>query len=847
MKYRLMTIAGLMTAAIAIAFLVFPHNDNITREQFHDYKMSKRGDDPSKKPSEWFTIQRAWPNDNIPYASYKRALNRAVEHRQNTALEIGVWIEAGPTNVGGRVTDIAVHPDYPEIIYAGAALGGVFKSTDAGLTWSPVSDVVPSLSVGDIEVDPFDVNTLYLGTGESNSSGDSYAGTGMYKTTDGGETWEFIGLPDSRHIGRIVIDPNNNQRIFVAAMGSLFGTNPDRGVYRSLNGGQSWEQVLFVSDSTGAADIAINPQNPDVIFAAMWERIRGPRRRNVGGLTTGIWRSIDGGDTWELLQNGLPAPSITNGRIGLAVSPADPDYVYASMVNHPGYLRGFWRSTDGGDSWEPRLISPQPGQFSSFGWYFGRIWVHPTDREKVYFGDMNMWRSNDGGARWYTITGSMHVDMHGLFQNPNDPDFMVVGNDGGVFISRNEGNSWVKSYDLPITQFYAITIDKLTPRRLYGGTQDNSTPRTLTGQPDDWDVIFYGDGFYTNIDFTNSNIIYAEAQYGYLGKSTNRGDNWNLITDGIDSYERRNWSTPVVMSSHDNNVLFYGAQRLYRTENGGDWWDAISPDLTGGDGGGNLVFGTITTVGQSPLDENVIWAGTDDSRIWVTINGGDNWTLVSDNLPERWCTRVSPDVFDQAAAYISLSGYSVEDYLPHIFKTTDFGATWTDISGNLEDIPVNDILPDPDFPGRLYAGTDFGVYYSNDDGETWRVLGENHPLSPVFDIDLHSGDRKLVSGTHGRSMYLYDLTQLDNACDYIPGDVNGSGLVNGEDIVYLVNYLKGGDVPPDSCLCGGANWFYASADVDGNCEIDDGDTQYLIGYLEGGPEPVYCQDCPPER
>ncbi|MEE9555117.1 MAG: hypothetical protein V3W18_12540 [candidate division Zixibacteria bacterium] len=846
MKYRLLTITGI-AAAVAIGYLISADTNMITRDQFHDYKMAKRGDDPSKKPSEWFTIQRAWPHDNIPYPAYKRALDTAMEHRQNTAQEIGIWIEAGPTNVGGRITDIAVHPDSPDIIYAGAALGGVLKSTNTGQTWSPVSDAVPSLSVGDIEIDPFDENTLYLGTGESNSSGDSYAGTGIYKTTDGGESWDFMGLPDSRHIGRIVIDPSNNQRIFVAAMGSLFGTNPERGVYRSLDGGQSWEQVLFVSDSTGAADIAINPQNPDVIFAAMWQRIRGPRRRNVGGLNTGIWRSTDGGDNWELLSNGLFNPSSTNGRIGLAVSPADPDYVYASMVNHPGYLRGFWRSTDGGDSWESRLVSPGSNDFSSFGWYFGRIWAHPTDRERVYFGDMNMWRSTDGGANWNTITGSMHVDMHGLFQDPNNPDYMVAGNDGGVFISSNEGNSWIKLYDLPITQFYAITIDKLNPGRLYGGTQDNSTPRTISGDPDDWDVIFYGDGFYTNIDFTNSNVIYAEAQYGYLGKSTNLGQNWNLITDGIDSNERRNWSTPVVMSPHDNNILFFGAQRLYRTVNGGDWWNAISPDLTGGDGGGNLVFGTITTIGQSPLNENVIWAGTDDSRIWVTSNGGDNWELVSDNLPERWCTRVTPDVFDQAAAYVSLSGYSVEDYLPHIFKTTDYGVSWTDITGNLGDTPVNDILPDPENQGRLYAGTDFGVYYSNDDGGYWRVLGENHPVCPIFDMDLHSDSRKLVSGTHGRSMYMYDLTQLDIACDYLPGDVNASGLVNGEDVVYLVNFLKGEEAPPDSCICGGTNWLYASADVDGDCEIDGEDTQYLIEYLKGGPEPVYCPDCPPGR
>ena len=843
MKYRMFLIGLIATAAAVWMFTI--ERDPITPAQFREFKLAKRGGDPSKKPSEWFTIQRAWPYDDIPYVSYKRALDKAMGQHQNTAAEIGIWTMSGPSNVGGRVTDIAVHPDYPNIIYIGAALGGVLKSIDGGESWIPISDAVPSLSVGDIEVDPFDVNTLYLGTGESNSSGDSYAGTGMYKTTDGGISWDFIGLPESRHIGRIVIDPFNNQRIYVAAMGSLFGTNPERGVYRSLNGGDTWERVLFVSDSTGATDVAINPQNPDIVYAAMWERVRGPRRRNVGGLTTGIWRSIDGGDSWELLENGLPAPSSTNGRIGLAVSPADPDYVYASMVNHPGYLRGFWRSTDGGDSWESRLISPNPNEFSSFGWYFGRIWAHPTNRETVYFGDMNMWRSTDGGARWGTITGAMHVDMHGLYQDPGDPSYMVAGNDGGVFISLNSGGSWIKLYELPITQFYAITIDQLTPQRLYGGTQDNSTPRTLTGQPDDWNVIFYGDGFYTNIDFTNSNIIYAEAQYGYLGKSTNLGQSWNLVTDGIDPNERLNWSTPVVMSPHDSNVLFFGTQRVYKTVNGAGLWNAISPDLTGGDGGGNLIFGTVTTIGQSPLNPDVIWAGTDDSRVWVTSNGGGSWTLVSEDLPERWCTRVSPDVFNPAAAYATFSGYSVDDHQPHIFKTDDYGANWVDISGDLMDIPVNDILPDPDYPGRLYVGTDFGVYYSIDGGSQWRVLGDDHPICPVFDIDIHAATRKLVSGTHGRSMYSYDLTQIDNVCSYIPGDINSNGDVNGEDVVFLVNYLKGAGAPPDSCICTGANWLYVAADVDGNCAVNNQDLQYLIDFLEGGPPPVYCEDCPP--
>jgi len=844
MKYRLIAILGLAAAVAALFF--FSREDNtITREKFREFKLAKRGKDPSKKPSEWFTVQRAWPYDSIPYVSYKQALDKAVLQHQNASLEVGTWIMSGPSNVGGRVTDVAVHPDFPDIIYTGAALGGVLKSVDGGDTWTAVSDAVPSLSVGDIEVDPNDVNTLYLGTGEANASGDSYAGTGIYKTTDGGTTWNFIGLPESRHIGRIMIDPSNNQRIFVAAMGTLFGTNPDRGVYRSTDAGATWERVLFVNDSTGAADLAINPQNPNIIFASMWQRIRNPRWRNVGGVSSGIWRSTDGGDTWNRLAGGLPAPSATVGRIGLVISPIDPNYVYASYSDHPGYLIGFWRSTDGGSTWQSRLASPDPSYFSSFGWYFGRIWAHPTNRNTVYFGDISMWRSTDGAANWNDISGSMHVDHHALYQSPQNPNYMVNGNDGGIFISINGGGGWLKSYDLPITQFYAITIDSHTPNRLYGGTQDNSTPRTLGGLPDDWDVIFYGDGFYTSVDFTNSNVIYAEAQYGYLGKSTNLGYGWDLILDGINSNERVNWCTPVVMSPQNNNVLYYGAQQVYKTTNGGNYWNSISPDLTGGDGGGNLIFGTVTTIGPSPINANVIWAGTDDSRVWVTSDGGSHWNLVSANLPERWCTRVTPDVFDQGTAYATFSGYKIDELQPHIFKTTDYGNSWSDISGDLVNIPINDILPDPNHPNWLYAGTDFGVYFTVDGGARWRVLGDNHPICPVFDIDIHAGTRKLVSGTHGRSMYSYDLSQLDNACFYISGDVNSSGEVNGLDVVYLVNFLKGGTPPADSCLCGGTNWLYVAADVDGNCGVDQQDVSYLLNYLEGGAVPVFCADCPP--
>jgi len=759
-KFKYIVIAAaILLVAVLLAVIIARKRpvEPVTTDSFRAFKTAKRGTDTSRKPTDWFTISRAYPYDDIPYSAYHAALERATAIHQATATDDFTVVPAGPYNVGGRITSVAASPGLPGVIYAGAALGGVFKSTDYGASWQPISDIVPSLSVGDLALDPNDPNVLYFGTGEANASGDSYAGTGLYRTTDGGVTWQYLGLPESRHIGRIAIDPTNTDRIFVAAVGSLFSPNPARGVYRSTDRGQTWEQKLYLTDSTGAIDVAINPTNPSVVFAAMWERIRHPEDRHVGGLTSGIWRSTDGGDNWQRLSGGLPSPSSTIGRIGLAVAPSNPNVVYASYVNHPGNLIGFWRTTDGGASWQSRLISPSPSEFSGFGWYFGRVWIHPTNPDVVYFGDVDMWKSTDGGAHWFWISGSMHVDHHAWYQDPTNPNFMVNGNDGGIFISYNGGSSWQKAYDLPITQFYAITIDKLNPHRLYGGTQDNSTPRTLNGLPDDWDVIFYGDGFYTNVDFTNSNIIYAEAQYGYLGKSTDLGYNWSFATNGIDDNERRNWSTPVVMSPRDHNVLFYGAERVYRTTNGAVSWVPISPDLTGGPGDGNLVFGTITTIDPSPLSPTVIWAGTDDSRVWVTTNSGTNWTLVSGQLPDRWCTRVTADVFNQATAYVAFSGYREDEMMPHIFKTTDYGATWADISGNLEGIPVNDILPDPQRPGWLYIGTDFGMFYSRDSGAVWESMSPDHPICPVFDIELHDVARKLVSGTHGRSMYVFDL------------------------------------------------------------------------------------------
>lgn len=758
----LITIIFVISSTLAIVFIsIHPASqENISNdESFQSYKIEMRGGDSSKKPTEWFTLSRAYPYDEIPFQAYVKALNRASSIREATmSTDQFTATFAGPTNVGGRITAVVVSPTDPNTIYAGAALGGIFKTTDGGQNWISVTDDdVPSLSCGDIAIDPGNPDKIYFGTGEANSSGDSYSGTGLYVSTDAGANWTLSGLENSHHIGRIAINPDHSDTIFVAAMGKLFGKNSERGVYRTTNGGSSWDRVFYLNDSTGCIDIVINPQNTDIIYAAMWERIRKPTYRNVGGMSSGIWRSTDNGDNWTKLSNGLPPDSPTNGRIGLAISLSNPNIIYASYVDHPGNLMGIWRTTDGGDSWQSRLVYPGTSSFSSFGWYFGQIWCNPDNSDIVYLGDVYLWKSSDGGQNWNTIGDQMHVDHHAMYINPSNSNYMVDGNDGGLYLSTNAGTSWNKCNNLPITQFYAITIDHLNPQRLYGGTQDNSTPRTLTGAVDDWDVLFYGDGFYTNIDFTNSNIVYAEAQYGYLGKSINLGSSWDIIFTNYQHGERTNWCTPVVMSPHDNQTLFYGAERLWRTTNGGSSWSAISSDLTGGSGGGNLRYGTITTISQSPLNSNIIWVGTDDSRIWITTNAGSNWTMVSSSLPDRWCTRVTADVYDQSTAYVTFSGYKIDELLPHIYKTTDNGSSWTDISGNLVDIPVNDILPDPQITDRLYIGTDFGPYYSDDGGVIWQYMGD-HPLCPIFDIELHDGDRKLVTGTHGRSMYSYDIS-----------------------------------------------------------------------------------------
>ena len=728
--------------------------------------VGERSEKEAKRPNDWFYFQRAYPKKQMDFRAWLAAQEQAGFFREHLSLEGNYWEEAGPTNIGGRITAVAVHPGQPQKIWMGAADGGVWKSSNGGVEWSPVFDFAPSLSIGALAVDPNDPNTVYVGTGEANASGDSYPGNGIYRTTDGGITWQYLGLPESYYIGRIAVNPQNSQNIFVAATGLLFGKNDDRGIYRTTDGGTTWEKVLFLSDSTAGIDVVIDPLNPANVYAAMWERIRRPWERKVGGMTSGIYKSTDGGTNWMQLTNGLPPNSPTIGRIGLAIAPSNPSVLYAIYADHPGYFLGLFKTTNGGQSWVQTNDAALGFIFNSYGWYFGQVYVDPSNPNTVYALGVDLYKSVNGGSSWYSIASFIHVDHHAIWVDPANSSRIILGNDGGLFISQNGGSNFQKIYNLPITQFYAATADFNNPDQLYGGTQDNGTIRTLTGQVNDWEAIYWGDGFYVIVDPQNSNVIYAEYQYGGLGKSTNGGYSFSSATTGINSNDRRNWMVPVVMDPNNHNTLYYGTYRLYRTTNGAGYWSAISPDLSNGPYSGGLNFGTITTIAVAPTNSSVIYAGTDDSNVWVTTNTGGNWTKISNALPNRWVTRVAVHPLDENIALVTYSGYKYNDYIGYIYKTTDKGQSWTDITHNLPQAPCNVVVIDPDYPEVYYVGTDVGVYVSLDGGLNWQMLGSNLPNSVVMDLVFHQPTRTLIAATHGRSMHKIDVTDITRLPDY---------------------------------------------------------------------------------
>ncbi|MBL7978978.1 MAG: T9SS type A sorting domain-containing protein [Bacteroidetes Order II. Incertae sedis bacterium] len=715
------------------------------------------------RPTERAYLQRLYPFGQADPEVYQKALKHIALMQAQTLQKRSIWSNltwsfAGPTNIGGRVVDLEYNPQNPNIVYAASATGGLFKSTNGGNNWQAITDQLPIQTIGDLGVDPKNPENLYLGTGEANGGHNNFAGGGLYKSIDGGTSWVFKGLGQTASIGRVIVDHQNPQRIFVAAVGSYFHPNPDRGVYRSKNGGDSWEKILFVSDSTGVVDLVQHPTNPNILYASTWERVRRPDfNTHLFGPSSGIYRSTDGGDSWQRLGNGLPDSKQVNvGRIGLAISASSPNVLMA-LYSDGSSLSGLYKTENGGDTWASTGgMSTLSGVDGGFSWYFGQIRIHPTDPNVVFVMQVQCMRSADAGQTFTNVTGNMHVDFHSMAFHPQNPHQILTGNDGGIDVSSNNGLNWAPGGDLPITQFYEINYDPSNPLRLFGGTQDNGTIRTTTGGTSDWGSIYGGDGFYVIVHPTNPNIIYAESQNGGLGKSINGGSSFRSALTGVNSSDKRDWSMPVIMDPHNPEVLYLGTNRIYRTENGASNWTAVSPVLPRSSAASRM--GAITTIAVSPTDRNVIYVGTDDGQVWVTNNYAETWTNISAGLPNRWVTRIAVDPGDATAAVVTFSGLKFYDPQPHVFRTLNSGVNWQNISSNLPDLPVNALAIDPLFPSNIFVGTDAGAFVTGNYGATWQPLGLGMPAMPVYDFKITPDRSFLIAGTHGRGMYKLPLS-----------------------------------------------------------------------------------------
>ncbi|MEL6193235.1 MAG: hypothetical protein AAFR66_14355 [Bacteroidota bacterium] len=719
---------------------------------------------PQKAPNDLMFRQRAYPTGEIDPGALKQAIShkRAMMASQKRP-QSGIWEFVGPENIGGRITDIEIPVDQSSVYYVGAASGGIFKTTNAGRSWTPIFDEYDFLSIGDMEISKANTDVIWVGTGESNAGGGSlaYDGNGIYRSTNAGLTWTNKGLSGVGSISKVLIDPNDDNTLYVSAMGPLFKNDANRGVYKSTDNGASWDKVLFVSDSTGFIDMAIHPTNSDTLYAVAWERIRRPQFRKYGGETSGIYQSTNGGASWTELTDGLPTQGFEKGRISIAIAPSNPNVLYARYANANGGVQGVFRTSDGGDNWNE--VNSSQLLKVGFHWWFRGIYVDPADEDIIYNVDFVVQKSVNGGNSWFTAFPDVHVDQHALAFNAQKDNEILLGNDGGVYRSNDDGASSTKFTNLPITQFYRMSVDPRNPLRVYGGSQDNSTMRTRTGRLDDWEIIFGGDGFQPLLDPNNSSIIYALAQRGAFYKSINDGASFMDATDGIAGSDRNNWDTPVIFDPQDSRTLYYGTNRVWKTEDATDTWFGVSPDLTNGSGGGNLSYGTITSMDVSPLNSDVLVVGTDDANVWITQNGGSNWAKVSDDLPTLWTTKVLADRDDENTFYVTFSGYRYGQEGGHVYKSTNAGDSWKDIGSGLPDIPVNDIVKDAF--GKLHVATDVGVFSSDDEGENWAPLGVNMPSVVVTDLHIQETEGYLYAATYGRSAYKININQTATSID----------------------------------------------------------------------------------
>ena len=748
-----------------ISTSVFYKNIDVENESENESESEEASEKTYPNDMQYF--MRTYPDNELDMNGYRLAYERAFELNQSSENRTaGDWKTQGPANIGAYITSLAVHPQNENIIYLGYAQGGLFRTTDNCNTWTPIFDKEKTLSIGTICIDPNVNTTLYVGTGDPNVSGFPVVGNGVYKSTDSGNTWKNLGLSETAVVSKVLVSKADSKVVFAATMGLPFKRTKDRGLYKSIDGGTTWKQKLFVSDSTGVCDMMLDPNNPNIVYAATWDRIRNNKFSIVAGKTSKIMKSIDGGETWFDLMNGIPAD--TYSRFGLAMSGINSNTIFTEVVGKDLTLNAIYKSTNGGSNWVKIPTNDTTGllnPLSNFGWYFGQIRVNPKDDNDIYVLGVDLWRTKNSGQTWdlaapVWYTYEVHADKHAMEFTKSGK--IIIGTDGGAYRSQTD-STWEDIENIATTQFYRVAYNPHNPTFYYGGAQDNGTTSGNLANSNSWERVYGGDGFQTRF-FTNDSLNYfVETQNGNIVLKNQNNPFSTQVNDGIDIKDRRNWDMQYFISKHDETYLYTGTEKVYKGEFFGDYiqWDSISKDLTDGNIYGAR-FHSISTIEESPITKGLLYVGTTDANVWTSFNDGKDWKKISNGLPERYVTRVVPSVSFANTVYCTLSGYKENVQTPHIFRSDNKGSTWYPIAGNLPPFPVNDLLILPNKKDSLlFAATDGGVYWSKNAGTNWLRLGNNMPFITVYDLEYNPVLKQIIAGTFSRSIMTFNLSDIN--------------------------------------------------------------------------------------
>ncbi|MBU4203863.1 MAG: hypothetical protein KKD59_07950 [Acidobacteria bacterium] len=781
----------------------------------------------------------------------------------------------GPTRESGRFVDFAVPKQQPHTFYAATASGHLWKSTNNGQTFEILFTDEKVFSIGDVAVDPSNPDVVWLGSGEANNSRSSYWGDGIYKSPDGGKTWTNMGLKESHHIGRIVIHPSDSNILYVAALGHLYSNNRERGLYKTTDGGKTWANILtneIDGRFIGVVDVVMHPKNPEILFACTYDKVRKPYTFNLGGPGSRIYKTEDGGINWTEVGGGLPKGML--GRIGIDFFDGNPDILYTCIENanknnmsdedryqelladkaSRGMIDGeIYRSVDGGSNWEK--VSPDGKSIGGGpGYYYGQIIIDPNDDKIVHVLSAASWGTSDGGKTWKSRPLGFGGDDHALWINPNDTNHMLLGYDHGMGVTWDGGKNWYHPDFQSLAQLYAVGLDNSRPYRVAGGLQDNGSWMSPSTKPgglpinlEDWVSVGGGDGMYNEFDWKTNRYLYNESQFGPLQRTDLLTGERKSIAYRGDRSMRWNWNAPILVSPHNSDVIYHGGNKVVKSPFRGEYWEVISDDLTTNDpaklttgkgGDGNIQYCTITTIDESPLIEGVLWAGTDDGNVWVTENGGRKWSQVNGNItgnPSYWVSRVTASNFFPGTAYVTFTGYRRDDFRPFVFKTTDYGKTWASIAANLPEGPVNVIREDHRNPGLLFIGTEFGVFVSITGGKSWVSMKNNMPTQPVHDMKIHKRDNDLVVATHGRGIYITDITPLQGLSE--EAMAKDACLFEIEDTInWTVPLRKASSTSNfegESEPVGMAAWYYLGKDTDRDVKVQVYQGKMLIDEIKG--------------